>query len=214
MKMLDLLDRYFIKQPRLRRWVTRLMEGECERDVELLGALVRVHSVKEHGYLRASRLIARSSLLRDEVPVLINLAALFRDGDSFLDIGANVGVFSLSLVRLCRIFPRLRFYAFEAHPDTFARLELRAAEAGIRAFNFALSDREGSLEFVGGAVSNVFTTSENACAYSIRDERLVVPCRRLDQLPIEGHSLILKIDVEGQEQNVLEGAGGCSRLEG
>jgi hypothetical protein len=116
-----LIDRYFVKQPKFRRLITRLLYGDREQDVDLLGASVRIHTIKENGYLRASRMIAGSSLLRDELAILINLAALFRDGDTFVDIGANVGIYSLTLARTHRILPRTRFYAFEANPDTFSR---------------------------------------------------------------------------------------------
>jgi len=203
---MSLLDRYFIKQPKLRRFITRLLEGDRTQDVSLLGASLRVHSVKEHGYLRASRMVQNSALLRDELPILIHLAALFSDGDTFVDIGANVGVYSLTLARLRRIFRRSHFYAFEANPDTFSRLTAHTEALGIQAFNVALSDHTGSLEFVPGAVSHVFTTVDNISSYSIAEARVTVPCRRLDEMEIAGNSLVLKIDVEGQEKEVLEGA--------
>ena len=210
---MSLLDRYFIKQPKLRRFVTRLLEGDRTEDVVLLGAAVRVHSVKEHGYLRASRMMQSSALLRDELPILIHLAALFSEGDTFVDIGANVGVYSLTLARLGRILPRTHFYAFEANPDTFSRLTAHTEALGIRAFNVALSDHTGSLEFVPGAVSHVFTTVDNMSSYSIDGARVTVPCRRLDEMEIAGDSLVLKIDVEGQEKEVLEGAAGLFRAQ-
>jgi FkbM family methyltransferase len=204
--MMYFIDRYFIKRPKLRQFVTRLLEGDREQDVALLGASIRVHSIKEHGYLRASRIVRNSSLLRDELPTIINLAALFRDGDTFVDIGANVGIYSITLARIHRILPRTRFYAFEANPDTFSRLSVHAHEMGVYAHNLALSDQTGSLDFVGGAVSHVFTTVENVSDYSIPSRRVSVPCRRLDEIEIIGNSLILKIDVEGHEKNVLDGA--------
>lgn len=211
MRGLYFIDRYFIKQPKLRRFITRLLEGDREQDVQLLGSSLRINSIKEHGYLRASRFAQKSSVFRDEVPILINLAAQFRDGDTFIDIGANVGLYSMTLARLHRLMPATRFYAFEANPDTFARLSVQAEKMGVQAFNFALSDHNGSLEFVAGAVSHVFTTVDNASDYSIPSARTSVPCRRLDEMEIVGDSLILKIDVEGQEKNVLEGAVGLFR---
>jgi FkbM family methyltransferase len=201
-----LIDRYFVKQPKFRRLITRLLYGDREQDVDLLGTSIRIHTIKENGYLRASRMIAGSSLLRDELAILINLAALFRDGDTFVDIGANVGIYSLTLARTHRILPRTRFYAFEANPDTFSRLSVHTAKLGIQAHNVALSDHNGTLEFMAGAVSHVFTTVENKSSYNIESERVSVPCRRLDEMAIEGDSLILKIDVEGQEKSVLDGA--------
>jgi hypothetical protein len=43
-------------------------------------------------------------------------------------------------------------------------------------------NENGFLEFVDGAVSNVLTTTENASSYSIRRERSLCECRRLDDL--------------------------------
>jgi FkbM family methyltransferase len=206
--MMSFIDRYFIKQPRLRRLITRLFEGDREVDVSVLGTKLHVHSVKEHGYLRSARLAGKSALLREETPVLLNLAALLADGDTFVDIGANVGIYSLTLARMRRFLPRTNFYAFEANPDTYSRLAVHANALGVRTRNIALSDKNGALEFVGGAVSHVFTTVENASDYSLPGERVTVASKRLDDCEIEGDSLILKIDVEGQEKNVLDGAAG------
>lgn len=205
---MSFLHRFFFTRPRLRQFVTRLVAGDRELDVPLLGATLRVHSVKEHGYLRTARLAAHSTLLRDELPVILNLAALLADGDSFVDIGANAGIYALTLARMRAILPRTRYYAFEANPDTFSRLAIHSGEMGVEAHNVALSDHEGTLQFIGGAVSNIFTTIENASSYSMPGKPVEVPCKRLDQFDIAGDSLILKIDVEGQEKAVLDGAAG------
>jgi FkbM family methyltransferase len=206
--MLHLIDRFFIKKPVVRRFVTKLVAGNRERKVTLLAGDYVVHTVREHGLFRASRLARTCSLFRDELPVLIHLAGLLRDGDTFLDIGANVGVFAANIAGFRVFFPRLRVYAFEPNPDTAARLRANAERLGVEIFDVALSDRNGTLEFVDGAVSNVFSTVENASPYSIAGERRVCECRRLEDLAIQGHSLVMKIDVEGHEWEVLQGAIG------
>ena len=86
------------------------------------------------------------------------------------------------------------------------RLQTNAGKFGIKTFNLAISDKDGTLECVSGAVSHVFTSVEHATDYSIMNERQVVNCKRLDSIAIEGRSLVLKIDVEGQELEVLRGA--------
>jgi FkbM family methyltransferase len=199
-----LVDRFFIKQPRLRRAVTYLFEGNSERQIDVFGTTLTVNTIKEHGYVRAFRMCQRSSLLRDEVAVLINLAFLIGEHDTFVDIGANVGVFARTVCRLKKILPSIRVYAFEANPDTYRRL-VHNSNAKMRAEQVALSDCSGVLEFVEGAVSHVFTRAECANAYHVPGRKTLIPTRRLDECAIDGDSLIIKVDVEGQEMNVLRG---------
>ena len=201
-----LIDRLIIKHPVFRRFVTRLLEGDKNFDLQLLGTQLRVHSVEEHGYLRAYRISRTNSLFRDELPVLINLAGILRDGDTFVDVGANVGMYCLTLARFKQIYPNICIYAFEANAGTYSRLSENARRLGVIAHHIALSDHDGQLQFVSGAVSHVFTTVANCSNYSITGERTLVPCKRLDEFNISGDSIVMKIDVEGQEKEVLEGA--------
>jgi FkbM family methyltransferase len=205
-QIIQLIDRWFLKQPLVRRFLTSILAGTREGKVVLLAREIQVHTTREHGYFRASRLSQTCSLFRDELPVLIHLAGLLRDGDTFLDVGANIGVFCVNLASFRTIYPNLQVYAFEANPDTAARLRANAEPLGVKVFSFALSDHNGFLEFIDGAVSNVFTTTENASSYSIRRERSLCECRQLDDLPVIGNSIVMKIDVEGQELEVLLGA--------
>lgn len=199
------IDRYFIKQPAVRRLITRWMEGDKERQITLAGVELTVHPVREHGYLRASRLGAWSSVFGDEVVVLMSLAALLPVVDAVVDAGANVGLFSRSFARFQKLFPRLRILAFEADPDTYSRLAKNHVGPGCESHHVALADRAGVLTFVRGAVSHVTTTVEHACAYNL-DERFEVPCARLDSFAAPGSSILIKVDVEGQELAVLQGA--------
>lgn len=208
MTIRSLLDRYFIKQPRLRRWVTRLLYGDQDIEVVLFGCRFTINALRENGYLRAFRKSTHSSLLRDEAGTLLSLAGLLQPGDTFVDVGANIGLFSCTLSQRTRFHAAgdIRFYAYEPHPDTFRRLALNAASAGVVARNFAVSNAPGTLKFVDGAVSHVFTRVERANAYNLPDKQLSVPSVRLDQEDIEGNSLVIKVDVEGQEWAVLQGA--------
>jgi hypothetical protein len=82
---------------------------------------------------------------------------------------------------------------------SFAHLVSNAEVADIDGANPAISDRDDSLEFVAGGVSHDFTTVDNGSEYSLAEQGVAAPCKRLDQLNLSGDSIILKIDVESQE---------------
>ncbi|HZG39906.1 MAG TPA: FkbM family methyltransferase [Nodosilinea sp.] len=201
-----LVDKFYNKSPKVRRLITRIRFREKNIYIKLLGSDIYINTIRENGYMRAYRLCSQSSLLRDEIAVLSNLASLLRNGDSFVDIGANVGIFSVHLSKYKTILSDFRIYAFEAHPDTYLRLKENSLKHKFSAQNIAISDQQKTMKFVDGAVSHVFTTVENSTEYNIVDEVIEVDCFRLDRLDIHGSSLVMKIDVEGQELNVLEGA--------
>jgi hypothetical protein len=98
-----LLDRYFIKQPQLRAVVTKLLYGKRDREVNIFGCQFVLNSLRENGYVRAVRKMEYSSLLRDEVGVLLSLSMLLQDEDAFVDVGANVGLFCCTPSRKNRL---------------------------------------------------------------------------------------------------------------
>lgn len=199
---------YLVTHPRLRRWITRMLISGDERFIELLGGRFLINPQKEHGYYRAERISRNCNPFRYEAAGIINLAMLLEDGDTFVDIGANVGLFCITLSRIQQLGRRVNFYAYEANPDTLIRLQRSAEALPIVVRGVALSERAGTLTFVPGGVSNAFTTEDNAGEWNILSERQTVDCRRLDGEDLAGDRLILKIDVEGQESQVLAGAEG------
>lgn len=199
------LKNHVVNRPRLRRFLMRLAERNRDLDVTIADTRLRINSHKEHGYLRAARMCETNTLLGGELSALLCLAHLTRAGDTFVDCGANVGLFVKTLHRLRSLEPSIRYYAFEANPDTFRRLT-HQLPPDVGAHNFALSDREAELTFVEGFASGVFTVSERKSAMGTAERLVKIPARRLDSFPVEGGSLVLKIDVEGQELEVLNGA--------
>ncbi|MEO8512663.1 MAG: FkbM family methyltransferase [Ignavibacteria bacterium] len=65
---------------------------------------------------------------------------------NILDIGANVGYFSLFAAKK---FPNADIYSFEPFPGTFERLSdnIRNNNSGIKAFPYAVSDFNGTSDF-------------------------------------------------------------------
>lgn len=202
---LNLLDKLFVKQPRFREAVTRIIYGNKDRDVELFQHSFRINSLKENGYLRAAKAAWKNSLLRDETIILQRIMLFIENNMTFVDVGANIGIFSTCVSDIVNIYDKFEVMAFEAHPQTFARLKENADRHHFRAVNFALGAKEGEIDFVEGAVSGVTTTAENSNRYSIAGRKITLAMRRLDSFDFNGN-LFIKIDVEGQEFDVLQGA--------
>jgi FkbM family methyltransferase len=128
-------------------------------------------------------------------------------GQTVIDVGANVGVFSLWAAS--RIGPTGRLVSVEPHPLSYAHLERNLAPFGAsaRTVQGACGDSADELElhYVPGRLS--------VSSFEPRPDRtghVRVPVQRLDQLlSADGIDQIdlLKIDVEGAEEPVIQGAG-------
>jgi FkbM family methyltransferase len=187
--------------PAVRRWLTRLFVPSRDMDLQLFGAPLRINSREEIGLARAWRQSDRNIIFRDEVATLLNLSLLLQPGDVFVDIGANVGLYSSILSRFANAFPNTRFVAIEPNPQTAGRLRESVRNAPVTILNVAVSDNESELAFQRGITSGVFKVVGPG-----QPGTTMVPCQRLDSLPIPEGDLILKIDVEEHELQVLIGA--------
>jgi FkbM family methyltransferase len=153
----------------------------------------------------AMHLIARTERWWGE-PELRLLPLLASPQRLAVDIGAAEGLYSYFLQRHAR-----ECHAFEPNPKSAARLRRRVPNALVHAY--ALSDRHGELELrvpsVAGVVLNGWGTVEPANTFSALPPHEVatarVPCSTLDSLQLRNVGF-MKIDVEGHELNVLEGA--------
>jgi len=129
------------------------------------------------------------------------IEARLSEGDVFVDVGANVGWFSLLAAQL--VGPQGRVVAIEPSP-LIARELKRNLEANhfdnIRIVNAAAYSRRGGVRIVHGPQESLVTT------------RVVqggdTPCDTLQEL-VGAEDLskvrIVKIDVEGAECDVIEG---------
>ena len=128
-------------------------------------------------------------------------------GDGFVDVGANIGFFSLLASR--KVGPRGSVVSIEASPEIYALLQTNISRnrARVRALNFAASDSRGQLELYAGDECNCGTTTIAAAPGTIA--KAVVQAAPLDELltPEEAaQARLVKIDVEGAEAAVIAGA--------
>lgn len=129
------------------------------------------------------------------------------------DVGANIGLYSLGLSQLA---PRGRVYAFEPSAGAFhwLRHNLDAnGVANVEAVRHAVGDRVGTISFhdVAFFTAGSFTAEEGSYLGSeaVGSTLVEVPCTTLDAF-VESAGVervdVVKIDVEGAELSVLDGA--------
>jgi FkbM family methyltransferase len=141
---------------------------------------------------------------------LVGLIALLCNKDFHaLDVGANIGLVTLALSEVCS---EGRVAAIEPVSTTFDFLQKNIVESrakNVKAFNFALGSKPASL-LMQGAPSNL---SGAFIADKYRIEKgpfaTVVEVKTLDEIFSElslDRLDFMKVDVEGYELEVLEGA--------
>lgn len=151
-----------------------------------------------------------------EGEILHFAAQVLSGGDVFIDVGAHVGFLSLFAATL--VGSNGRVMSFEPEPGNFQALQRNKADNGydhITLYNAAVSNQTDTLRFWfnrdndgGHALWNVgdhsFNTLSNA-APLIMDVTALVLKDCVADLGLETIK-ILKIDAEGAERMVLEGA--------
>lgn len=169
-------------------------------DAEAEGLRLRVHvhdNVSERKFLFMPRffdLAERDYLSRHLTP-----------GGTFIDIGANAGIYTLTAARTYARLGGGRVLAVEANPIMQARLNYNVAlnelEARVEVAPVALSNRDGEVSF---SISNDNLGESGLLATGGRNIR--VPCMTLLSL-LAAHDVKqldgMKIDVEGMEDVIL-----------
>jgi FkbM family methyltransferase len=137
------------------------------------------------------------------------LRSVCKPGSTFIDIGANIGWFTLAAAQ--NAGPTGAVYAFEPAPAIFRRLSQNVALnqnascGSITLINKAVADCEGEVPFYE-------STDGNSGLSSMRDigspsnERVMVPVTVLDAMLGSLPSVtLIKMDIEGAEMKALRG---------
>lgn len=182
-----------------------VLKSLLRRTVESRGYWLRHRSVLPFG-IDYQGDIARLSKLLD-LPVRV-----------FFDIGAHTGETALAALRN---FEGATVYSFEAHPTTFAELRKAVTDSRVKLFPLAISNRIGNATFFdfGHLATCNSLVGENQFAVRAGNtaRTLSVPCITLDQFCEQEnvpHIDVLKIDTEGHDLSVLQGAVGTLKNRG
>ena len=123
-----------------------------------------------------------------------------REGDLFLDIGANVGSYTVLASGVCRA----KTWAFEPDPGTLRHLKRNIAvnslDALVTVYECALGAEQGEAAFTVGL------DTENRIAAANDKNVRMIRLERLDTIIAGSLPIMVKVDVEGAEEDVLQGA--------
>ncbi|MEP7055731.1 MAG: FkbM family methyltransferase [Actinomycetota bacterium] len=135
-----------------------------------------------------------------------DVAGLAGEVSVVFDIGANIGQ---TVVRVRRALPHVQIYSFEPVPSTYAKLVANVGSMrGVDCVQSAVGDAEGEIEITESLISG-----HNTIHLSAKPESptITVPLTTVDAFATErGVDIVdlLKIDTEGYETAVLQGAKG------
>ena len=134
------------------------------------------------------------------------LMALLRPGDTFVDVGAHIGFFSL--IASSQVGPTGQVYAFEANYDRFKELQSNAAAyPWLACYSWAVWNKSGPIDFSDPQQPGESGWGKVA---AVRNEGHIVS---VDAISLdEWHEIagfpairVIKIDAEGSEPFILEG---------
>lgn len=190
------------------KWVLKGIVLKC------MPEKVRKHLLKVY-YLRALKSYLKNRLWESYENDMAIVKGIVTRGDSVIDIGANFGVYSALLSKLTGEDGEV--FSFEPIPLTYEILlnnVQKLSLVNVKTFEYAISEKDGS----GVMVIPKWSVSGNENFYqaSLRSQSTIeetlrevqVGLRKLDSL-FRGHLkriAFIKIDVEGHELQVIEGA--------
>lgn len=177
------------------------------------GVVIRLHRHPiVYPFVENTSLVVEKGMSSAELQVYTGLYDLYemfflmhylRPEDTFVDVGANVGVYTV----LAAGVAGSQAIAFEPIPSTYSKLSRNVAYNGLQdraeLLNMGVGDKEEVLVFSNSldAVNHVISSGED-----FHGATTEVAVNSLDRLLAQKHVNFLKIDVEGFEANVINGA--------
>jgi FkbM family methyltransferase len=129
------------------------------------------------------------------------LSELITRGTTFVDVGANIGYFTVLFSRLAQTV-----YAFEPAPSVFRHLERNVRLnrlPNVLASQLAVSDRKKTMTLYESEIS---AGHDSSIRRSEHDRSTTVEAVSLDETIAPSPDIVMKVDVEGAEMGVIMGA--------
>ncbi|GAP95131.1 FkbM family methyltransferase [Leptolyngbya sp. NIES-2104] len=208
MKLLGLLKPEYYYQPH--KLLQRLQHRHLQTVDEWINVVlpwkmpIRVRAHEEHG-----RILTTLGVV--DLPVTETLWRLTDPGECAVDVGANVGYMTALLAARVSGASTGKVYAFEAHPEIFSELEYNIQQwhdVQIEGCAIAVSNHLGKVTL---AIDSAFATNRGLAA--VISEKTVSD--KSSQFSVKATTLdahfsevihVLKVDVEGHELQVFQGA--------
>ncbi|NNE26788.1 MAG: FkbM family methyltransferase [Saprospiraceae bacterium] len=128
------------------------------------------------------------------------------EGDGFIDIGAHIGYFSQLAAQL--VGNSGCVYALEASPETYKYLKVNTEDLPqVIAYNKAVANTLGTMVFqeYDTAFSEFNSLIEEAPIKNLKSTEVEVETTTLDSMDFKRRIRLIKIDVEGAEDLVIQG---------
>lgn len=192
-------------------------------------AFIWEHFVSRHLSWRKQALIGRTTFgatVRCQFPQFIDqmifffgvwephitryVTSILEPGDSFFDIGANIGYHTLLASRLVGATGHV--FAIEASPSTYARLVANIARnscGNVAPFNVAVSNCESDVPVFRKATNSLLTTTTpwpgSDSGFELETRIRAAPLSSIVEAEQIRTARLVKIDVEGAEWQVVQG---------
>ncbi|MGH9992093.1 MAG: FkbM family methyltransferase [Nitrososphaera sp.] len=165
--------------------------------------IVEVNGIRAH----ARRNTDDYDILRDNAEEITRPHLTLNQGETFVDVGANIGRYTIEVALSHKSIP-VQIVSIEAHPETFKALQRNVRGCNKLSntilVNKAVSGRKRTVDFYELAGLSDFNSM-----YRKYGRKLVLEADTLDNILEESgvrRADVVKIDVEGAELDVLKGA--------
>lgn len=145
--------------------------------------------------------------------ILLSIKNYVPEFNTIIDVGANSGQFAIAS---SKFYNNAFIYSFEALPSLYNVIKENTKEIEkIKIFNFALGSEKGEIEFfqndysLASSALEIHKNQTELFPSTASVKKIKVKCERLDDVQGEmnlASPVLLKLDVQGFEKKVLEGA--------